>query len=170
MKESKRMNKKISGLVVGLVIFASITAAAVTMMVPSRTTQTPTGELDFTVSGTSDCLRFLNGSVPTFYVPFTVAANENWQLTINATKMPGGANGWTDIYVYNGYWNEGTNHTCRAENLYPIINDIKSADFAIRANATYTQTFGASTMQSYTVFFVVPPGGLATFHVTLKPK
>jgi len=33
-------------------------------------------------------------------VPFTVAANENWQLTINCTKMPGGSNGYTDVYIY----------------------------------------------------------------------
>jgi hypothetical protein len=164
------MIKKIIGIIAVLVICASVAAiVAVPMMLPSQKPQTPTGALDFTVSGSSDCLRFLNGSVPTFYVPFTIAANENWQLTINATKMPGGANGWTDIYVYKGYWDNGTNHICRAENLYPIINDIKSADFAIRANATYTQTFSASRVQSYTVFFVVPPGGPATFHVTLKP-
>jgi hypothetical protein len=165
------MNKKIIGIVAVLVVCIAIAVivAAVPMMLPSQTPQTPTGELDFSVSGSSDCLRFLNGSVPTFYVPFTIAANENWQLTINATKMPGGANGWTDVYVYEGYWDNGATHMCRAENLYPIINDIESADFAIRANATYTHTFSASTMQSYTVFFVVPPGGPATFHVTLKP-
>ncbi len=82
--------------------------------------------------------------------------------------MPGGANGYTDVYIYNNYWDEGTNHTSKAGDLYPIINDIKSADFEIRADAPYTQTFGGSTQQSYTVFFVVPPGGPATFHVTLK--
>jgi hypothetical protein len=163
------MNNKIIGLVVVLVACAAAAVAAVPMMLPSHASRTPTGALDFTVSGTSDCLRFLNGSVPTIYVSFTIAANENWQLTINATKMPGGANGWTDVYVYEGYWDNGTNHMCRAQNLYPIMNEIKSADFAIRANATYTQTFSATTMQSYTVFFVVPPGGQATFHVTLKP-
>jgi len=163
------MNKKILGLAVALVIIASISVGAVTMMAPSPKAQSPTGQLDFTVSGTSDCLRFLNGSVPTFYAPFTIAANEKMQLTINATKIPGGANGWTDVYVYQDYWDAGNNHICRAESLYPIINDIKSADVAIRANATYTQTFGASTLQSYTVFFVVPPGGPSTFHVTLKP-
>jgi hypothetical protein len=164
------MNKKILGLVIILVIFAAAAViVAVPLMFPSQTPLTPTGELDFTVNGTSDCLRFLNGSVPTFYVPFTIAANENWQLTINATKMPGGANGWTDVYVYEGYWDGGTDNICKAENLYSMINDIKSADFAIRADAAYTQTFGESTQKSYTVFFVVPPGGPATFHITLKP-
>jgi len=163
------MNNKIIGLVVVLVACAAAVIAAVPMMLPSHASRTPTGALDFTVSGTSDCLRFLNGSVPTIYVPFTIAANENWELTINATKMPGGANGWTDVYVYDDYWDNGANHICRAENLYPIINEIRGADFAIRANATYTHTFSTSTVQSYTVFFVIPPGGQATFHVTLKP-
>ena len=82
-------------------------------------TQKPTGPLDFTVSGTSDCLRFLNSSVPTIYVPFTVAANENMQLTINCTKMSGGANGYTDVYIYKGYWNSGSNNTCTSQRSIP---------------------------------------------------
>ena len=139
---------------------------ATSMLAPS---QQPTKGLDFTVSGSSDCLRFLNSSVPTIYVPFTVAANQNMQLTVNCTKMPGGANGWTDVYLYKGYWNGGSNNTCVSSDLYPILNDIQSADFAIHTNTPYVQTFGGSTQQSYTVFFVVPPGGQqATFHVTLK--
>ncbi len=161
------MNKKIIGLVVTVVAICALAAvAAVFLLAPA---QAPTGQLDFTVSGTSDCLRSLNSSVPIVYVPFTIAANENWQLTINATKMPGGVNGWTDIYIYNGYWDKGTNHTCKSGDLYPIISDIESADFEMRANAPYTQTFSGSTQKSYTVFFVIPPGGPATFHVTLKP-
>lgn len=165
------MDKKIIGLVVTVVVmFALAAVAAVFLFTPAnQASQTPTGQLDFTVSGTSDCLRFLNNSVPVVYVPFTIAANENWQLTINATKMPGGANGWTDVYIYNGYWDEGTSNICKSGDLYPIISDIESADFEIRANAPYIQTFGDSAQQSYTVFFVVPPGGPATFHITLKP-
>jgi hypothetical protein len=149
----------LSGLVAGAIVY---------LVQPAQTTQAPTGALDFTVSGSSDCLRFLNTSVPTVYVPFTIAANENWQLAITASKMPGGANGWTDVYIYNGYWDGGTNHTCKAGDLYPIINDVESADFQIRANTPYTKTFGDTTQQSYTVFFVLPPGGQATFHVKLK--
>ncbi len=163
------MNKKLLLSVIAIVIVCALVAgAALSLTLPVKAPRAPTGALDFTVSGTSDCLRFLNTSVPTFYVPFTIAANENWQLTINATKMPGGANGYTDVYIYNNYWDEGTNHTSKAGDLYPIINDIKSADFEIRLDAPYTQTFGGTTQQSYTVFFVVPPGGPATFHVTLK--
>ena len=64
---------------------------------------------------------------------------------------------------------EEQNHTCRAIDLYPIINDIQSTDFELHLNAPYIQTFSNATQQSYTVFFVFPPGGQATFHVTLKP-
>jgi hypothetical protein len=83
--------------------------------------------------------------------------------------MPGGANGWTDVYIYKGYWNGGSNYTCTSRDLYPILRDIQSVDRQIRTNSTFTETYGGSTQQSYTVFFVVPPGGQqATFHVTLK--
>ena len=163
------MNKKI-GLIISVVLICVLGAAiyATSIVSPS---QRSTKELDFTVSGSSDCLRFLNNSVPTIYVPFTVAAHQNMQLTVNCTKMPGGVNGWTDVYVYNGYWNGGTNNTCISSDIYPILNDIQSTELAIRLNSPFTETFGASsTQQSYTVFFVVPPGGQqATFHVTLKP-
>jgi parallel beta-helix repeat protein len=164
------MNKKEIGLFITIAVLAIIGAAATSSLVaPAQTTQTPTGSLSFTVRGTSDCLRFLNSSVPTVYVPFTIGANQNSQLQINATKMPGGDNGYTDVYIYNGYWDGGTNHICKAENLYPIISEIRSADFQIRANSPYIETFGKSTQQSYTVFFVIPPSGEATFNVTLKP-
>jgi hypothetical protein len=133
--------------------------------------QEPTGALDFTVSGTSDCLRFLNSSVPAIYVPFTIAAKENWQLTINCTEMSGGVvNGYTDVYLYKGYWNSGSNYKCTSSQLYPILNDIQSTDHQIRLGSPFTETYGGPTQQSYTIFFVVPPGGQqSTFHVTLQP-
>jgi len=163
------MNKnQIIGLVVIVIVIAVGLPTAFMVQSSMAPAQQPTRALDFTVSAKSDCLRFLNSSVPTIYIPFTVAANENWQLTINSTKMPGGANGWTDVYIYKGYWDDGTNNTCTAGDLYPIISDIQSADFEIKANQSYTETFGGSTQQSYTVFFLVPPGGPAAFHVTLK--
>jgi hypothetical protein len=163
------MSKKIVLSIIALIVICGLVAGSVLYMLsPQQQALTPTGELDFTVSGASDCLRFLNSSVPTFYVPFTLAANENWQLTINATKMGGGANGWTDVYIYERYWDGGTDHICKSGDLYSIINEIKSMDFAIRSNQPYVETFGDSTEKSYTVFFVVPPGGPATFHVTLK--
>ncbi|MCW3999029.1 MAG: hypothetical protein NWE93_02175 [Candidatus Bathyarchaeota archaeon] len=167
------MNKsKLAGLIVTAVfVCALIVFAVASIMAPlpqEETPQTPTGEFDFTVGGASDCLRFLNSSVQTVYVPFTVAAGEQCQLTINATKMPGGANGWTDVYLYRGYWNGGANHTCKAGDIYTILPEIESADFAIKAGQPYTATFGEETQQSYTVFFVLPPGGPANFHVTYK--
>jgi len=83
--------------------------------------------------------------------------------------MPGGTNGYTDIYVYKDYWDEGTNHTCMSNNVYSILSQIHSAEYELKGATTYTQTFGGSTKESYTVFFVFPPGGQATFHVTYKP-
>jgi hypothetical protein len=163
------MNKKILAIIV-VVIVVCASAAAFLVASSMAPAHQPTGALDFTVSGTSDCLRFLNSSVPAVYVPFTVAANENWQLTINCTKMSQGVIGYTDVYVYNGYWNSGANHTCTSAQLYPLLNDIEPTDHQIRLGTPFTETFGGSTQQSYTIFFVLPPGGQqSTFHVTLKP-
>ncbi len=163
------MNNKVLAIIV---LFIFICASVASFLVASSLApaQQPTGSLDFTVSGTSDCLRFLNSSVPAVYVPFTTAADENWQLTINCTKMSGGPNGYTDVYFYKGYWNGGANYTCTSAELYPILNDIQSTDHQIRLGIPYTETFGSATQESYTIFFVLPPGGQqSTFHVTLKP-
>ena len=84
------MNKKIIGLLVTVVVICALVAAVAAMFLlapANQASQTPTGQLDFTVSGTSDCLRFLNRSVPVVYVPFTVAANEKWQLKNQKWKM-----------------------------------------------------------------------------------
>lgn len=165
------MNRKIILSLVAIAVFVCVFAVVyvVSFMPQAQTHQTPTGELDFTVSGSSNCLRFLNSSVPTVYIPLTVAPNEKWELTVNCTKMPGGTNGWTDVYIYRDYWDEGTNHTCTAGDIYPIIADIESADFSMLLDRPFIQTFGESTQQSYTVFFVLPPGGPSAFHVTYKP-
>jgi hypothetical protein len=160
------MNKKlVLSLITAVIIVCALAAVALSLNPPAQ--RAPTGELDFTITGSSDCLRFLNASVPTVYVPFTVAANENMQLTVNCSKIQGGANGWTDVYIYKGYWDEGADNICKASDLYPIIEEIESADFAIKLNKPYIQTFGESTQQCYTVFFVLPPGE-SEFHVTLK--
>lgn len=156
-------------LVISIILICALGAAIYATSLSIVAPQQPTKGLDFTVSGSSDCLRFLNSSVPTIYVPFTVAANQKMQLTINGTKMPGGVNGWTDVYIYKGYWNGGSNNTCKSSDIYPILSDIQSTDHAIRLNSPFTETYGGSTQQSYTVFFVVPPGGQqATFHIILK--
>ena len=65
--------------IVGLVIIAAIIAVALptAFIVESSnaTIQQPTKEIDFTATGSNDCLRFLNSTVSICYVPFTVAAN-----------------------------------------------------------------------------------------------
>jgi len=107
------MNKKVFGSVVAVVLCALVAVLFLeSHFIPLREV---TEEMDFIVSGSNDCLRFLNSTVSTCYIPFKTGANENWQLTINATKMPGGANGWTDVYIYKGYWDEGNNHKCTSE-------------------------------------------------------
>lgn len=163
------MDKKTSVIAITIIVIVAVASVAAAVLTHTNSPRTPTGPVDFTVTGASDCLRFLNSTVPTAYVPFTIAANEQWQLTVNCTQMPGGANGWTDVYIYQNYWDGGANNTCRAIDLYPIIDDIQSTNFELRLKTPYTQTFNNSTTQSYTVFFVFPPGGPATFHVTLKP-
>jgi hypothetical protein len=162
------MNKKLLSLIVGVLVICAV-MAAILLESSTAPTQQPTKAMDFTVSGSNDCLRFLNSTVSIGYVPFTVAANEHWQLTINCTKMPGGANGYTDIYIYKGYWDNGTTHKCMSADVYSILNGINSADFELKGTTSYNATYGSSTQQSYTVFFVLPPGGPATFHITYKP-
>jgi hypothetical protein len=161
------LNKKLL-LIFGVIAVFAVAVPSVYFLGSSiAPTKQSTNEMDFTVSGSSDCLRFLNSSVSTIYVPFTVAANENWQLIVNCTKMPGGANGYTDVYLYNNYWDGGTNNTCKAIDLYPLLNEIQSTGHQIRLGNAFTETYGGSTQESYTVFFVVPPGGQqATFHIT----
>jgi hypothetical protein len=164
------MNKKVTGTIIAVIIVCAVVAVAAYALLGTNQTPnlTPTSELDFTVSGSSNCLRFLNDSVPMVYVPFTVAANQQMQLTINATKMPG-TTAWTDIYVYKGYWNGGVNKTCVSGDVYPILSDIEPTNSVAMLNRPYIATFGDSTQQSYTVFFVFPPGGQSQFHITLKP-
>jgi hypothetical protein len=125
-------------------------------------------ELDFTVIGENECLRFLEKNVSTCYIPFKTGANEKWQLTIECLEMPS-PNAWTDLYLFRGYWDEGTDYKCLSEDLYPIINEIESTDYRFKGNSTFTETFGGSTPQSYTVFFLFPTGGEGTFNIKLNP-
>jgi hypothetical protein len=163
------LNKeRIIGIIVPIVVVC-VLVGSFAVESTMGTTKQVTKEIQFTVTGKNDCLRFLNETVGMVYVPFTVDANKQGQLTVNCTKMPGGANGYTDIYVYKGYWYEGTNHTCMSNNVYSILSQIQSADYELKGATTYSQTFGGFTQESYTVFFVFPPGGQAIFHVTYKP-
>ncbi len=152
-----------------ITIVLVVCAFAIVFFESTLAPPTPTPrELDFTVSGSNDCLRFLNSTVSTVYVPVATGANQRWEITVNCTKMPGGANGWTDVYIYKGYWDKGVNHVCNSSDIYPILGSIESANAQITANKTYTRTFGGSVAESYTVFFIFPPGGQATFHLVLK--
>ncbi|MGD6808765.1 MAG: hypothetical protein ACQCN3_03615 [Candidatus Bathyarchaeia archaeon] len=163
------MNNKIVALsVVIVVVCVLVGTAAYGYLVNPSSSLSPTETLDLTVTGSSSCLRFLNDSVPTVYVPFTVAANQQMQLTVNATTMPG-TGAYTEVYIYDDYWNNGDNNICKSADVYSIISDIKSADFTLTTNTPYIETFGDTTQKSYTVFFVIPPGGPTTFDISLKP-
>jgi hypothetical protein len=162
------VNKKILGSVIAVVVVCALAIFLVPPLVSLPLPQGTPRELDFTVSGTNDCLRFLNSEVSVCYVPIATGANENWQVTINCTNMPSGTNAWTDVYIYKGYWDNGTDYKCLSKDLYPIIEDIESFDAEVRGDAPFTASFGGSTPESYTLFFIFPPGGQATFHITLK--
>jgi hypothetical protein len=160
------MNRKIAGLIaVVTVICASIAVfLAISAVTPAQHTAQA---FDFTVTGTNSCLRFLESNVSLCYVPFRVGANQNWQLTIDCTQMPGGSSGWTELYIYKGYWDNGINYKCTAADIYPILTRVHDANEQIQGNNAFTEIFnGTSTSQSYTVFFVFPNGGPATFHIT----
>ncbi len=160
------MDKRIIAVIAAVAV-VFVLAAVFTSGPWSIAPQQPQDELDFTVSGSNECLRFLTRTVQTAYVPFRTGANEQWQLSIECTQMPG-AGGWTEIYMYKGYWNEGNDYMCMSEDIYPIIDQIETTDFQVKTNSTFTQTFGESTPQSYTLFFIMPPGGNGAYHVTLK--
>ena len=161
------MNRKIILGLIPIIVIIGCAAIILSQSSLAPAAGTPR-ELDFTVSGKNACLRFLNSSVSTVYIPIATGANQNWELTINASKMAGGPNGWVDLYVYDGYWDGGANNTCLSKDIYPILADVVSAEAQVKASTPYTQTFGGSTAESQTLFFVFPPGGQSTFHVTLK--
>jgi hypothetical protein len=159
------MNKITLGLIAFVIILAVALPASL-LSLPSQVSQEQQ-ELDFTVIGKNDCLRFLDKNVSIAYIPFKTGANEKWNLTIDCLEMPT-ANAWTDLYIYRGYWNEGTDHKCMSQDLYSIISQIDSTDYRVKANSTFTETFGGSTSQSYTFFFILPPNGPGTFHIKLN--
>ena len=161
------MSRKTAVLAATVVLIVASFSVIVLLVNPS-VQQNPQQELAFTISGTNDCLRFLDRAVQTVYIPFRTGTNEQWQLTIKCLKMPGAGSGaWTDLYVYNGYWDNGSQHKCVSQDLYPIMNEIESANFRIQTNSTFSEVFGGSTPQSYTVFIIFPTGGSSTFNVRL---
>lgn len=158
------MNKKI----LGLVAFAIIVVTLGSVILVGLWLGTPQlqQELDFTVTGTNECLRFLTRTVQTAYVPFRTGANEQWLLTVECVDSAD--NAWTEVYVYEGYWDDGAENKCMSEDLYPIIDEIESMDFEIRTNNTFTRVFGESILRSCTLFFIFPAGGSSTYHIKLN--
>ncbi len=159
------MDKKALGLLVVMVVMA-VSLPPVFFSLSSQAQLGTQQELDFTVTGTNTCLRFLDRNVSTVYIPFRTGAKEKWNLTIFCSEMPT-PNAYTELYIYKGYWNEGDGYTCVAEDLYPILSQIESSNYRVKVNSTFTETFGGETPQSYTIFFIFPPNGLGSFHVKL---
>ena len=126
-------------------------------------------ELNFSVSGSNDCLRFLSRTVETMYIPINTDPNEFWELTIECTDIST-PNGWVDLYIYDGYWDAGVNNKCLSEDIYSILDGIVSLDYELGKNNPYSQVFGGTSQENFTIFFIFPPGGPSTFHVTLIQK
>ena len=158
------VNERILSLVgVCIVVFVLVGAFLVSSFFSFNVVQ---DELDFNVSGSNDCLRFLSRTVKTVYVPLAAGVNEQWELSIECTDIAT-PNGWVDLYIYDGYWDDGVDNKCFAEDIYPILDEVLSLDFELSVDKPYSQTFGGSTSEFLTVFFIFPPGGPSTFHITI---
>jgi len=161
---SYMVNEKILTMVgVCSVLFVLIGAFLVFSFFSSNMVQ---DELDFSVSGSNECLRFLTRDVSIVYVPFATGAGETWFLTVECTNIAT-PKGWVDLYLYDGYWDEGVNNTCYSEDIYSILDGVESLDFDLGLDKSYSQIFSDSDPRSYTLFFIFPPSGPSSFHVTL---
>ena len=159
------VNEKILGITgLCLIVLMLFGALFVSSMVNFPLVQE---ELDFTVSGSNECLRFLTRDVEVVYVPFIVGPGESWDFVVECTGIatPGG---WVDLYLYEGYWDEGVNHQCVSEDIYSILNGVESLNFELSLDNSFARTFVASSQKSYTLLFIFPPGGPSSFHVSLK--
>ena len=154
--------------ILGITSLCLVTIMLLSILLVSHIANSPIvqEELDFTVSGSNECLRFLTRDVGVVYVPFSIGIDESWDLIVNCTEIatPGG---WVDLYIYKGYWNEGINYTCVSEDIYPILDNVESLDFKLSLDKPFIGTFDGSG-QSYTLFFIFPPGGPSSFHVSLN--
>ncbi|TRO49262.1 hypothetical protein E2P47_01535 [Candidatus Bathyarchaeota archaeon] len=158
------VNEKILG-VAGLCIVVIMVIGA--FFVSSLTNSPKTQEaLDFTVSGSNECLRFLSRDVGVVYVPFTTGAGEHWSLFVECTDIATPI-GWVDLYLYEGYWDGGVDYVCCSEDIYLILDGVESLDYELGLDTPYSQVFGGAEVGSYTLFFIFPPGGPSSFHVTL---
>ena len=158
------MNKKILGLVAFAIIVVTLgSVILVGLWLGAPQLQQ---ELDFTVTGTNECLRFLTRTVQTAFVLFRTDASEQWLLAVECVDSAD--NAWTEVYVYEGYWDDGAENKYMSEDLYPIIDEIESINFEIRKNNTFAQVFGESKPRSYTLFFIFPAGGSSTYRIKLN--
>ena len=159
------VNEKILGITsLSLVILMLFGVLLVSSIINSPIVQ---GELDFTVSGSNDCLRFLTRDVGVVYVPFVVGGSESWELTVECTEIAT-PKGWVDLYIYEGYWDEGVDYRCFSEDIYSVLDGVESLDFELGLGNPFEWIFVGSTQRSYTLFFIFPPGGPSEFHVSLK--
>ena len=148
------MNRKILLGLIPIIVIIGCTAIILSQSSIAPAAGTPR-ELDFTVSGKNACLRFLNDSVSVVYVPIATGANENWELTINATNMAGGAGGWVDLYVYEGYWDGGANNTCLSKDMYPILANVVDAEAQLKASDTIHANFRRrNSREPYAVLYL----------------
>jgi hypothetical protein len=159
------VNEKILGITsLCIVSLMVIGAFLISSLVNSPVAQE---ELDFTVSGSNECLRFLTRDVGVVYVPFTTGSNEQWELVVECTEIAT-PKGWIDMYFYQGYWDEGVDNTCYSEDIYSILDGVESLDYELGLDNPYSQVFGGVESASHTLFFIFPPGGPSSFHVTLS--
>lgn len=161
------VQKSILGLV-GIFVVAFVLFGSIFIFLSPKSVNVQE-ELDFSISGSNDCLRFLSRTVETIYIPINIEPNEFWELTIECTDIAA-PNGWVDLYIYDGYWNGGVENKCLSEDIYSILDGVVSLDYELGKNNPYSQVFGGASHESHTIFFIFPPGGSSTFHVTLIQK
>ena len=159
------VNERVFGIIiVCMVAIVVLGAFVVSTLINSPLVQE---ELDFTVTGSNECLRFLTRDVSVVYVPFTSVANEEWELVVECTDIAT-PKGWVDLYFYDGYWDEGVDHVCFSEDIYSILDGVESLEYELGLDNSYSQVFGGSGSESCTLFFIFPSGGPNSFHITLS--
>lgn len=159
------VNEKVLGVaIVCMVIIVLVGAFFVSSFISSPLVQE---ELDFTVSGSNECLRFLTRDVGVVYVPFSTGAGEQWELVVECIDIAT-PKGWVDLYLYEGFWDDGVNYKCFSEDIYSILDNVESLDYELGLENPYSEVFGGSNGGSYTLFFIFPPGGPSSFHLTLN--
>lgn len=140
-------------------------------------------ELDFTISGASAWMSTVQNMS---YVPFRTGADELWNLTIKCLDMPS-LMSWTNILLYEGYWDEGEDFRCTSEDILSIMSELTILETIgvdpealeqqhphwahLYNTTTYTSIYGTSTPQNFTVFFAFPSSdgeGVGKFHVKLE--